>query len=316
MTKWDREVARIVGPGFWEKSRECVTSPTPSMCSSNSTASVQERLQANKQSMHELLYDKSPFRRRAPAAGTRTRRSSSRPSSRSALPIHPYAETSRSALPIHPYAETEASVKDAQLQTLQNKIAEKQKQLQRFRRKLEFAKTKTEHTPRLATKQSEYVAVKLGNRSRVMSPDSPPDSAIDMETSSVRSALSIDRTSYASNNMSSTNNTQRRSSREVSVNGLGIRDDMSHPPSSGGLDSDDYSAVLSKYIDQAYGHSITDVHGSYNAYDWSLGHMLGWSGVDNGRHVPEWAPDPGTRVTSSGHLSEDLDRVRSPYRGE
>ncbi|KAL5011683.1 hypothetical protein ScPMuIL_010234 [Solemya velum] len=174
LSAWDKEVADIMASNYrMHKERDCLTSPTPSLCSNFSTLSLKERLNLNKQTLNDLLSKEIPFRRLEPNGEARYL-SKSMMSLSHRNSKHKICNGDEDFERFREYA-------DYQIDHLQRKIMSQQEKLQTFQKILSLSNVDKRLNP-----QSES----LRPDSTSVYPESLPDSAIDVESGSVQSVLS------------------------------------------------------------------------------------------------------------------------------
>ncbi|XP_069120769.1 uncharacterized protein [Argopecten irradians] len=186
--------------------RDCRTSPTPSMMSD---LTVKERLNATSDRLYHLLYNGVPQGRYrnsydpglTPRSEVTPRARRSRTSSVSS-DLHGFDDldnlsTPRHLDPYHSLLDSSSMSHEEHIRSLQRELEHKDRQLRTYRQKFDLD---VAGRPNNSSKLSQDLD---SSYTRVISPDSPPDSAIDVDSSSVQSVISMD-TRYHHNTDNST----------------------------------------------------------------------------------------------------------------
>lgn len=171
LSVWDKEVADIMVANYrMHKGRDCLTSPTPSLCSNFSTLSLKERLKLNKETLNDLLSREIPFKRQDQNGDSLCLSDSVRSQKNSKLKVFGDDDFER----FREYA-------DHQIDHLQRKIFSQQKKLHTFQKLLGLSNDEKSLNPQRELVRPDSTSVY---------PESLPDSAIDVESGSVQSVLS------------------------------------------------------------------------------------------------------------------------------
>ncbi|XP_021365535.1 uncharacterized protein LOC110458247 isoform X2 [Mizuhopecten yessoensis] len=207
MSGLERDLSDFLSYGNHQYDRDCKTSPTPSMMSDRT---VKERLNATSDRLYHLLYNGVPqshYRNSydpglTPRSEVTPRARRSRTSSVSS-DLHGFDDLDHLSSPRHldPYhsiLNASRLAQEEQIQSLQRELELKDRQLRTYRQKLDLD-TQSMHSS--GSKHSEDLD---SSYTRVISPDSPPDSAIDVDSSSIQSVISMDTRYHHNTDNSST----------------------------------------------------------------------------------------------------------------
>ncbi|XP_033731161.1 uncharacterized protein LOC117320755 isoform X2 [Pecten maximus] len=207
ISSFEHDLREFLSYGDPQYDRDCRTSPTPSMMSD---LTVKERLNATSDRLYHLLYSGVPQGRYknsydpglTPRSEVTPRARRSRTSSVSS-DLHGFDDLDNLSSPRHldPYhniLDTNSLSHEEHIHSLQRQLEHKDRQLRTYRQKLDL-----DAAGRFSNsfKHSEDLD---SSYTRVISPDSPPDSAIDVDSSSVQSVISMDTRYHHNTDNSST----------------------------------------------------------------------------------------------------------------
>ena len=190
MTNWDREVGHYKN----SRSRECFTSLEPS--ESGSVLSVKERLHLNSRTLNRLLNENSPLRRRFSEESNQATSPTDGNSVRDAL------LSNRTRLRFRHRKVLQRKVDNKQNGAVNGHLGELRKPPSLSAQYARRAKTVSPTNPKhkhvdvealLANADLEINTLLESFGTKMSGPESPPDSAIDVDTPSIRSLATIEK---------------------------------------------------------------------------------------------------------------------------
>ncbi|XP_060078006.1 uncharacterized protein LOC132557528 [Ylistrum balloti] len=222
MSSLEHDLRGFLSYGDLQQDRDCRTSPTPSMMSD---LTVKERLNATSDRLYHLLYNGLPqshYRSSydpglTPRSEVTPRARMSRTSSVSS-DMHGFDDLDNLSSPRHldPYhriLDSNDLSQEEQIRSLQQQLEHKDRQLRTYRQKLNLETAGMHNT---GSKHPENLE---SSYPRVISPDSPSDSAIDVESSSAQSVVSMDTRYHHNTDNSSTDVKYSNGSDKLHING-------------------------------------------------------------------------------------------------